>query len=244
MTVRTKTVLKSYFETDDVPTQSNFEDLIDSLLTGVVAENITWTTDDTNTVGADASRPSILWTHELRIGKGSSNPGAALGSTNFEIFTGYFNEKITVYNAGASWRGLAFYGYLGTTVWGRIGTNNSNQFQYEHSSGGLVTFPTSNSAALSSAQFASSNAAQTAAFPAFLAGGTGNGMFYSTNTNTRLGFCVGTAEVFNFFAADNTANFVIDHATAPTNNAPQTNAPDDWLKIKMAGTVYHIPLYT
>lgn len=244
MTAQTKTTLKSYFETDDVPTQSNFEDLIDSLLTGAVAQNITWTTDDTNTVGADAARPSILWTHELRIGKGSSNAGAALNSTNFEIYTGYLNEKISVYNAGASWRGLAFYNYIGTTTWGRFGTNNSNVTQFEHSGGGLVSFPSTTGSALSTNQFAATNTGQTAAFPGFLAGGTGNGMFYSTATNTRLGFCVGTTEVLNFFAADNVANFVVDHASSPANNAPQTNAPDDWLKIKMAGTVYHVPLYT
>lgn len=31
MTIRTKTVLKGYFETNDIPTESNFIDLIDTL---------------------------------------------------------------------------------------------------------------------------------------------------------------------------------------------------------------------
>jgi len=41
MAEQTRTTLKGYFETNDVPTQSNFEDLIDSIGAMAVDDNIT-----------------------------------------------------------------------------------------------------------------------------------------------------------------------------------------------------------
>lgn len=60
MAQKTKTVLKGYFNNGDTPTQSNFEDLIDSLSSTLVAGtniNLTNNSNGTITVSATSSEP-------------------------------------------------------------------------------------------------------------------------------------------------------------------------------------------
>ena len=52
----TKTVLKTYFNTGDLPTESNFSDLIDSLQSTLVAgDNISLTSQNNGSVKIDAN---------------------------------------------------------------------------------------------------------------------------------------------------------------------------------------------
>lgn len=246
MTAQTKTVLKTYFETDDIPTEAQFVDLIDSLMTVAVVDNMTWTNDDSNTVGTDANRPSIVYSHELRLGKagnGNASTPGALGATNFEVMTGYFGEKIRVGTAvdALGGKGLTWTHYLGTTTF-TIVVGNSGTAIARHSSGGIVTFPTSvTSYLVCTAGFgfdAPVNGSTTS--PNFKLA-TGMGLFRSNVGITRLSAACGSIEVMSW-ETDGTVNFTVDHASTPANT--NTAAPDSWMKIKRAGTVYHIPLYS
>ena len=52
----TKTVLKTYFNTGDLPTESNFSDLIDSVQSTLVAgDNISLTSESNGSVKIDAN---------------------------------------------------------------------------------------------------------------------------------------------------------------------------------------------
>ena len=63
MSETTKTILKTYFETGDIPTQDNFEDLIDSL------QAITPSTDQSVAIGKDAV---VSGKQSLQIGDGTN----------------------------------------------------------------------------------------------------------------------------------------------------------------------------
>ena len=85
----TKTVLKTYFNTGDLPTESNFSDLIDSLQSTLVAgDNISLTSNSNGSVKIDAnvSNNGIITTFNnsdglatvLKSFKDNSTPGIAV----------------------------------------------------------------------------------------------------------------------------------------------------------------------
>ena len=92
MTIKTKTVLKTYFETGDRPTQQNYEDLIDSFLhvddapSGGTGNSLTIVGDDFNSYqqvqDSDGSTSALfIKSDRVRVGLGSTaneNPNATL----------------------------------------------------------------------------------------------------------------------------------------------------------------------
>lgn len=89
MAQKTKTVLKTYFNTGDLPTESNFSDLIDSVQATLVAgDNISLTSQDNGSVKIDAnvSNNGIITTFNnsnelvsvLESFKHDSTPGIAV----------------------------------------------------------------------------------------------------------------------------------------------------------------------
>lgn len=104
----TKTVLKTYFNTGDLPTESNFSDLIDSSQSTLVAgDNISLTSQSNGSVKIDAnvSNNGIITTFSnndtldtvLKSFKNNSTPGIAVyipASSIAYIGTWYFSDLI------------------------------------------------------------------------------------------------------------------------------------------------------
>lgn len=102
----TKTVLKTYFNTGDLPTESNFSDLIDSVQATLVAgDNISLTSQSNGSVKIDAnvSNNGIITTFNnnneldtvLKSFKSNSTPGIAVyipASGSSYIGTWYFSD--------------------------------------------------------------------------------------------------------------------------------------------------------
>lgn len=102
----TKTVLKTYFNTGDLPTESNFSDLIDSLQSTLVAgTNIKLTSQSNGSVkiDADVSNNGIITTFNnnneldtvLKSFKNNSTPGIAVyipANGSSYIGTWYFSD--------------------------------------------------------------------------------------------------------------------------------------------------------
>lgn len=81
MAVVTDTVLKTYFQTGDFPTQSNFEDLIDSLFFGTI-QKITHTTTGAETKTTSISISGCIATVVIVVAKNTSG-SRTYGSCNF-----------------------------------------------------------------------------------------------------------------------------------------------------------------
>lgn len=124
MAVQTKTVLKSYFNTGDKPTESQFADLIDSFFTPVVAaQAASFTISDssgvslcdasadsgfTATLPTAASVPGV--TYKIKKTDGSVNPVKIIG-TSGQTIDGYSyiflynqNDVIEVTSDGTNWK--------------------------------------------------------------------------------------------------------------------------------------------
>lgn len=93
MGVVTDTVLKTYFETGDFPSQSNFEDLIDSLFFATI-QKITHTTTGAETKTTSISISGTLAGLILSVGR------TAAGTKSIAIYCltgkGHTSETITI----------------------------------------------------------------------------------------------------------------------------------------------------
>lgn len=99
----TKTVLKTYFNTGDLPTESNFSDLIDSLQSTLVAGTnikLTSQSDGSVKIDADVSNNGIITTFKnsdgldtvLKSFKDNSTPGIAVYTpANGSAYIGTWN---------------------------------------------------------------------------------------------------------------------------------------------------------
>jgi hypothetical protein len=124
MAVQTKTVLKSYFETGDKPTQAQFADLIDSLFTPYISSQAaSFTASDTNggtylcNASSDSGFTATLPTAATASGPytikkvdGSVNPVKIIGTSGQTIdglayiFLYNQNDSVQLTSDGTNWR--------------------------------------------------------------------------------------------------------------------------------------------
>src|SRR4030042_1768829 len=130
MAEKSRTELKAFFETGDRPTQSQFEDLIDSVLNIVNDGFKAWTklrlsyTDFQPDAGATKTINSIPVPAGYQLGKAFLIPittfaGGLISAANIQLYDPqdlnvYFNSQCDVYTAIGNYTGICVPGFVNT----------------------------------------------------------------------------------------------------------------------------------